>query len=129
MAKNEKDKQTTAHMTQHRKLKKKQHEPHQKTRGDLRCSGSVSRSCSTCGTNRVAYVITNPTIKIITKMRLAIILILLTLVASGYARFFFYRRPYYRRSYYPSYRSYNYYGGSNNYYKDAGDRNEIWSDA
>ena len=30
MAKNEKDKQTTAHMTQHRKLKNKQHEPHQK---------------------------------------------------------------------------------------------------
>ena len=26
MAKNEKDKQTTAHMTQHRKLKNKQHE-------------------------------------------------------------------------------------------------------
>ena len=44
MAKNEKDKQTTAHMTQHRKLTNKQHEPHQKTRGDLRCSGSVSRS-------------------------------------------------------------------------------------
>ena len=34
MAKNEKDKQTTAHTTQHRKLKNKQHEPHQKTRGD-----------------------------------------------------------------------------------------------
>ena len=32
MAKN-KDKQTTAHMTQHRKLKNKQHEPNQKTRG------------------------------------------------------------------------------------------------
>ena len=30
MAKNEKDEQTTAHMTQHRKLKNKQHEPHQK---------------------------------------------------------------------------------------------------
>ena len=31
MAKNEKDKQTTiVHMTQHRKLKNKQHEPHQK---------------------------------------------------------------------------------------------------
>ena len=30
MAKNEKDKQTTAHVTQHRKLKNKQHEPHQK---------------------------------------------------------------------------------------------------
>ena len=29
MAKNEKDKQT-AHTTQHRKLKNKQHEPHQK---------------------------------------------------------------------------------------------------
>ena len=39
MAKNEKDKQTTAHTTQHRKLKNKQHEPHQKTRGDRRCSG------------------------------------------------------------------------------------------
>ena len=57
MAKNE---QTTAHTTQHRKLKNKQHKPHQKTRGDLRCSGRVSRSCSTCGTRRVAYVITNP---------------------------------------------------------------------
>ena len=54
MAKNEKDKQTTAHMTQHRKPKNKQHEPHQKTRSDLRCSGRVSRSCSTCGTRRVA---------------------------------------------------------------------------
>ena len=30
MAKNEKDKQTTALMTQHRKLNNKQHEPHQK---------------------------------------------------------------------------------------------------
>ena len=30
MAKNEKDKQTTAHMTQHRKLKNKQHKPHKK---------------------------------------------------------------------------------------------------
>ena len=29
MAKNEKDKQTTTHMTQHRKLKNKQHEPQQ----------------------------------------------------------------------------------------------------
>ena len=29
MAKNQKGKQTTAHMTQHRKLKNKQHEPHQ----------------------------------------------------------------------------------------------------
>ena len=35
MGKNEKDKQTTAHMTQHRKLKYKQHEPHQNTRGDF----------------------------------------------------------------------------------------------
>ena len=60
IAKNKKDKQTTAHMTQHRKLKNKQHEPHQKTRGDFRCPGRVSRSCSTCGTRRVAYVITNP---------------------------------------------------------------------
>ena len=31
MAKNEKDKQTTTHMTQHRKLKNKQHEPHDMT--------------------------------------------------------------------------------------------------
>ena len=54
MAKNEKDKQTIAHMTQHRKLKNKQHEPHQKTRRYLRCSGRVSRACSTCGTRRVA---------------------------------------------------------------------------
>ena len=30
MAKNENDKQTTAHTTQHRKLKNKQHEPHKK---------------------------------------------------------------------------------------------------
>ena len=30
MAINEKDKQTTAHTTQHRKLKNKQHKPHQK---------------------------------------------------------------------------------------------------
>ena len=60
MAKNEKDKQTTAHMTQHRKLNNKPYEPHQKTRGDLRCSGRVSRSCSPCGTRRVAYMITNP---------------------------------------------------------------------
>ena len=30
MAKNEKDKQTTPHTTQYRKLKNKQHEPHQK---------------------------------------------------------------------------------------------------
>ena len=29
MAKNEKDKKTTAHMTQHIKLKNKQHKPHQ----------------------------------------------------------------------------------------------------
>ena len=28
MAENEKDKQTTAHMSQHSKLKNKQHEPH-----------------------------------------------------------------------------------------------------
>ena len=60
MAKNEKDKQSTAHMTQHRKLKNKQHEPHQKTRGDIRFPGRVSRSCSTCGIRRVAHVITNP---------------------------------------------------------------------
>ena len=44
MANNEKDKQTTAHTTQHRKLKNKQHEPHQKTRGDLRCSGRVKNA-------------------------------------------------------------------------------------
>ena len=49
MAKNEKDKQTTAHTTQHRNPKNKQHESHQKTRGYLRCSGRISRSCSTCG--------------------------------------------------------------------------------
>ena len=60
MAKNEKDKQTTAHMTQHRKLKNKQNETHQKTRGALRGTGRGRRSCSTCGTRRVAYVITNP---------------------------------------------------------------------
>ena len=30
MAKNEKDKKTTAHITQHRKLKNKQHELHHK---------------------------------------------------------------------------------------------------
>ena len=33
MAKNEKDKQTSAHTTQHRKPKNKQHEPHQKNQG------------------------------------------------------------------------------------------------
>ena len=61
MAKDEKDKQTIiVHMTQYRKLKNKQHEPHQKLRGDLRWSGRVSRSCSTSGISRVAYVITNP---------------------------------------------------------------------
>ena len=59
LAKNERDKQTIAHITQHRKLKNKQHEPHQKTTGDLRRSGRVNRSCSTCGTRRVAYVLTN----------------------------------------------------------------------
>ena len=61
MAKNEKtNRQTIVHMTQHRKLNNRQQEPHLKTRGDLRCSRRVSRSCSTCDTRRVAYVITNP---------------------------------------------------------------------
>ena len=60
MAKNEKDKQTNnCTQKQHRKLKTEQQEPHQKL-GDLRCSGRVSRSCSTCGTHRVDHVITNP---------------------------------------------------------------------
>ena len=36
MANNEKNKQTTAHMTQHRKLKNKQHEPHQQHLTKLR---------------------------------------------------------------------------------------------
>ena len=67
MAKNEKkrNRQTVVYMTQHRKPKNKQHEPllppkkktnKQKTRGYLRDSRRVSRSCSTCGTRRVAYV-------------------------------------------------------------------------
>ena len=61
MAKNEKDKQTIVHMTQHRKLKNKHaSRTTPKTRGDLRCSGRVSRSCFTCGTRRVAYQISNP---------------------------------------------------------------------
>ena len=46
------NRQTIVHMRKHRKLKNKQHEPHQKTRSDLRCSGRVSRSCSTCGTHQ-----------------------------------------------------------------------------
>ena len=59
MAKNEKDKQTTAHMTHHtRNLKNKHHEPHKKTRDDIRCFGRVNRPYCTCGTRRVAYVIT-----------------------------------------------------------------------
>ena len=37
MAKNEKDKQTIVHMTQHRKLKNKQHEPPKKL-GVISCA-------------------------------------------------------------------------------------------
>ena len=60
MAKNKKtNRQMIVQKTQHRKLKTKQHEPI-KNWGDLTCSGRVSRSCSTCITRRVAYVITNP---------------------------------------------------------------------
>ena len=45
--KNKPNRQTKVHMTQHRKLKNKQHEPHQKlTRDDPGYSGRVSRSCS-----------------------------------------------------------------------------------
>ena len=51
------NRQTIVHMTQHRQLKNTQHEPHQKL-GVI--SERVNRSCSTCGTRRVAYVITNP---------------------------------------------------------------------
>ena len=41
MAKNKKDKQTTAHTTQHRKPKNKQHEPHQKTKFTTLNCGSL----------------------------------------------------------------------------------------
>ena len=49
MAKNEKDKQTTANTTQHRKLKNKQHEPH---RGEIETKtehyeGSCSKTTDT----------------------------------------------------------------------------------
>ena len=52
--------QTIVHMTQHRKLKNKQHKPHQKIGVISGAPERVSRSCSTCGTRRFAYVITNP---------------------------------------------------------------------
>ena len=58
MAKKEKDRHTIVHKTQHRKVKTKKRKPDQKTWGDLRCYGRVSRSCATCGTGRVAYVST-----------------------------------------------------------------------
>ena len=44
MAKMKKTKKKTAHMTQHRKLKNKQHEPPKKLGGDPRFSGRVSIS-------------------------------------------------------------------------------------
>ena len=46
--------------TLHRKWKIEQHEPHDKNKGDLRCSGGSS-SCSTIGTCRVTLLI-NPMI-------------------------------------------------------------------
>ena len=48
------NRQIIVHKTQHRTLKTKQHEPSPKPGGDSRCSGRVSRSCSTYGTRRVA---------------------------------------------------------------------------
>jgi hypothetical protein len=47
--------------TQYRKLNIEQHEPYKKTEGELRCSGSVKRSCSTCG-NRCVTLVTAPVI-------------------------------------------------------------------
>ena len=52
--------QTIVHMTQHRNLNNKQHEPHQKLGVITGALEGQERSCSTCGTRRVAYVITNP---------------------------------------------------------------------
>ena len=54
------NRQTIVHMTQHRTRKNKEHEPHQKLGVMSGVPKGVSRSCSTCGTRRVAYVITNP---------------------------------------------------------------------
>ena len=62
MAKNEKDKQTnnSTHDTTYKTKEKKTTQTPPKTRGDIKCSERVSRSCSTCGTRRVAYEISNP---------------------------------------------------------------------
>ena len=42
----------------HIKLKIEQHKPHQKTGGELRCSGRVSSSCFTSGTLRIGKMTT-----------------------------------------------------------------------
>jgi hypothetical protein len=42
--------------TLHNKLKIDHHEPTLKAGGQLRCSGRVNMSCSTCGTHRVTLV-------------------------------------------------------------------------
>ena len=54
------ERQTTNYKTLHRKLKIEQHEPH-KNRGEPRCPGRVSLSCSTCGTHRLTRA-THPVI-------------------------------------------------------------------
>ena len=59
MAKIEKDnRQIIEHKTQHRKLKTKQHESHQK-QGVISGALEGIQNRSTCGTRRVAHVITN----------------------------------------------------------------------
>jgi hypothetical protein len=54
--------QTTIYKTLHRKINIEQHEPHQKSGGELRCSGRVNSSCSTNGTRRVTLVTNHPVI-------------------------------------------------------------------
>ena len=53
------NRQIIVHKTQHRKLKTKQHKPHQKL-GLISGTPQGHRSCCTCGTCRVAHVNTNP---------------------------------------------------------------------
>jgi hypothetical protein len=48
--------QTTIYKRSHRILKIEQHEPHQKIRSELRCSGRVISSCSTFDTRSVTFV-------------------------------------------------------------------------
>ena len=63
MAKNEKDKQTTAQMTQHRKLKNKQHKPHQKTqviqKGKQIMLHTWHTSCCLCDNKSINYKVVN----------------------------------------------------------------------